>query len=258
MSKGRYTPPGTGHKGTEKGTVPLLTLTKETIFIAYAHPGEVPGPFHESLLQVMLEDRNQDFRIVAHMAITSGPRIASARNMMVDTFLNHPARPDWLWMVDSDMVFDHSTMERLLIYANPDTRPILGGLCFGGRRNTIFPTLYRLVDPATNDGEPIQIITDFPDDAIVKVDATGAACLFMHRSALEKIGKAFPAPAQWFSESVYKGLEFGEDWTFCLRAARVGLPIHVHTGIHVGHVKPRIIGVEDFRASREFAFPAKS
>jgi hypothetical protein len=34
----------------------------------------------------------------------------------------------------------------------------------------------------------------------------------------------------------------GEDLTFCMRAAAAGLPIHVHTGIQVGHVKTTVLG----------------
>lgn len=182
--------------------------------------------------------------------MTSGPRIASIRNQLTQKFLDHPARPEWLWMVDSDMVFEYQDLLDMLEVADPAERPIIGGLCFGGRA-TVFPTLYRLVDPKENSGNVIQVITDFPDNALVKVDATGAACLLIHRSVLEKVQSMFPAPHHWFSESVYQGMEFGEDWTFCLRAAQAGFPIHVHTGVRIGHVKPRVIGLEDFLSQRE-------
>jgi GT2 family glycosyltransferase len=34
----------------------------------------------------------------------------------------------------------------------------------------------------------------------------------------------------------------GEDLTFCLRAAAAGYPIHVHTGVQVGHMKSTTLG----------------
>lgn len=209
--------------------------------IAYAHPGQVTGEFHESLIAAIMGDRQQ--RIVGHLAITSGPRIASARNEMCRRFLAHPDSPNWLWMLDADMEFPVDALERLLKYADKYTRPIMGGLCFGGRRGDVFPTIYRLV----NDPEkPVETIKDFPLDATVKVDATGTACLLIHRSVLTKMLAQFPEPAPWFSESVYNGVEFGEDVTFCLRAAQLNIPVHVHTGVTIGHVKPRVIGLTDF------------
>jgi hypothetical protein len=30
--------------------------------------------------------------------------------------------------------------------------------------------------------------------------------------------------------------------TFCLRAAAAGIPVHVHTGVQVGHIKPQMLG----------------
>jgi GT2 family glycosyltransferase len=189
-------------------------------------------------------------RIVAHIGITSGPRIASARNKMVEYFLDHPAKPQWLWMLDSDMEFPADTLDRMLKYADQYRFPILGGLCFGGRRNVVFPTLYRMV---ANGDSPLETINDFPLDTLVKVDATGTACLLIHRRVLEKMKAQFPAPQHWFSESTYKGIEFGEDVTFCLRAAQLDIPIHVHTGITVGHVKPRVIGLADYMLVKELA-----
>ena len=38
-------------------------------------------------------------------------------------------------------------------------------------------------------------------------------------------------------ESVYNGMEFGEDWTFFLRTGRLGIPLFIHTGTNLGHAK---------------------
>lgn len=34
----------------------------------------------------------------------------------------------------------------------------------------------------------------------------------------------------------------GEDLTFCLRCAAAGIPVHVHTGVQVGHMKSVMLG----------------
>lgn len=221
----------------------------DRVLIGYLHPGDVAGPFHESLLHLMVEDAKRgDGYVAGRIAITSGPRVASSRNKLVQEFLTHDDEPDWLWMLDSDMTFPADTLQRLLFHADPESAPILGALCFGGRGVNVFPTLYRLIEPTH--GKAIETIWEYPKNALVKVDATGAACLLVHRSVLQRMYKDFPAPQHWFSESVYKGVEFGEDWTFCLRAQQIGYPIHVHTGIKCGHVKPRIVDEDEYERSR--------
>jgi hypothetical protein len=110
--------------------------------------------------------------------------------------------------------------------------------------------MYQIQDPAQHDGVSIAQITEWPEGAVVKVDAIGAGCLLMHRTALEKMREAYPKPHQWFMESVYAGMEFGEDWTFCMRAANIDIPVHCHTGVDIGHAKT-------FEIRREnYAFPS--
>ena len=36
--------------------------------------------------------------------------------------------------------------------------------------------------------------------------------------------------------------EVGEDLSFCVRLAREGIPLHLHAGVEVGHVKAVQIG----------------
>jgi len=38
------------------------------------------------------------------------------------------------------------------------------------------------------------------------------------------------------------GRRVGEDLSFCLRARSAGVPVNVHTGVQVGHVKSRMLG----------------
>jgi hypothetical protein len=222
--------------------------------VAYCHPGEIEGLFVDSLTQTLLRDANTTKRITRDggvMALCSGPRIGSARNAMARAFLADPKKPDWLWMVDSDMTWQEDTLDRLIDVAVTNHLLILGGLCFGGGRSgACFPTLFRL-RPPDESGAVVETIEDYPPDALVKVDATGAACLLIHRSALVKIASVFgsmdtpqgriPSPAPWFMETFYAGREFGEDWTFCMRAAQVDIPVYVHTGIKIGHVKPTLL-----------------
>lgn len=235
-----------------------------TVAVAFIHPGEMSGPFVQSLLDLIDDDMRRSVRRIGRtINLTSGPRIASSRNKVVQTFLKDTAC-DWLLMVDTDMVFTPSDLDRLLDVAQPSRAPVVGGLCFAGGRSKIIPTLYRLVAPDEDHDNVVQVIEDYPDDTLVKVDATGAAFLLVHRSVLKRMGDRFAikfedgeyiGPSPWFIEgSQYRGMEFGEDWAFCMRLKEMGIDVLVHTGVKIGHVKPRIITEEtyqDYRAKKE-------
>jgi len=172
------------------------------------------------------------------IAFVSGPNISRGRNMVVAGFLEDHDAP-WLFMCDTDMSLPRDTIDRLVAAADPQDRPVVGGLCFtenpGG--DGPLPTLYELVED--DGGQPaFARHQSWPDDGLVRVTATGAACLLVHRDALEHVGKVSGCPAApWFRESVLGGALVGEDLTFCLRLGAAGIPVHVCTGVRAGHMK---------------------
>lgn len=217
----------------------------DSLILGWVHPGHVSARFMDSVIDTLVADarRGSFSRIIERGGTTacgSGPRIANARNMVVQRFLLTEA--NWLLMIDTDMVFRPHDVQRLIEAADPEERPIVGGLCFGGgRSDRIYPTMYRLVKPE-DDGSPVQVIETYPSNGLCGVDATGAAFLLMHRAVLEKMGAEYAGPAPWFVEgTVYHGLSFGEDWAFCMRAKQMGYPVFVHTGVKIGHEKPLVL-----------------
>ena len=232
---------------------------KESLALAWIHPGEVSGLFMQSVTNYLLDDsiRGKDARMTGGrggtIGIMSGPRIAAARNQVVNSFLTE-TKAEWLLMVDSDMVFSTQDVDTLFEVADPEDVPIVGGLCFGASLNgQMFPTLYIFRNPEdTEDGHPVQKVYDYPDYGLCEVDGTGAAFLLMHRDCLKKIGEAFKGNAPWFCEgTVYKGMEFGEDMAFCARAKALEYKIHVHTGAKIGHVKPQIMDEAAYKRSKD-------
>lgn len=199
--------------------------------------------------------------------ITSGPRIAEARSQLVDTFFADERIKDasWLLMIDSDMTFEPNLVEQLMSVADPERTPILGALCFsGGRDNAPYPTLYREVTHEV-DGKPfvgVEPIYEYPKDTLVKVGATGAACLLVHRQVFIAMSHPHPKgfgtkadgsknPYPWFIEGLTTpdGEPIGEDVAFCRRARHLGIPTHVHTGIRLGHVKQYVLDEAYFEAA---------
>jgi hypothetical protein len=124
-----------------------------------------------------------------------------------------------LWWVDADMGFEPDTLTRLLDAADPDARPVVGALCFGLRKAAedpglnaytfeCFPTLYRW----HHDGEHVgfAVMSDYPEDTLVEVGATGAACFVVHRTLLERIREKYGDT--WFDKTTHPGgRRFSED-----------------------------------------------
>ena len=209
----------------------------EHVVVGYVHGGTVRAEFAASLLAIM---RRGAAVVDDVIAVGSGPNISRGRNMVVSGFLEDHDAP-WLFMADTDMSLPWDTIDRLVAAADPSERPVVGGLCF--TENPVgapLPTLYELVEA---DGRLVFArYESWPDDGLVRVTATGAACLLIHRDALETVGKSSGCPAApWFRESVVGESLVGEDLTFCLRLGAAGIPVHVATGVKAGHMKTTML-----------------
>jgi GT2 family glycosyltransferase len=209
--------------------------------VGYCHPGAVRAEFCASLLGVAMEG---DTLLDAVITLEWGPNISTARNKIAADFLAHPT--PWLLMCDTDMVFASDAIDRLIAAAHPVERPIIGALCYspiaGGQGP--YPTMYELVQKEPGRIGFVRPAT-VPDDQLVQVSATGTGFVLIHRTALEKIrDDAADVSAPWFRETAVGEpmALMGEDLTFCLRAGAAGIPVYVHTGVQVGHMKPVMLG----------------
>jgi GT2 family glycosyltransferase len=210
--------------------------------IGYVHPGTVRAEFCASLLATAMEGATP---LDAVLTLHSGPNISTARNKLVDDFLTRQRAP-WLLMCDTDMVFSSSALTRLAEAASREHAPITGALCYSQNDGASdpYPVMYELVQ---DEGKPMAFTRPalWPENTLVRVSATGAAFLLMHREALESVRDRKDPAAPWFRETGIPGAPLalvGEDMTFCLRAGAAGIPVHVHTGVQVGHVKPVMLG----------------
>ena len=210
--------------------------------VGYVHGGVVRAEFAASLLALAMQGAAPLDGVIAW---ESGPNISTARNMIVSRFLAETAAP-WLLMVDTDMAFTFDALDRLIAAADPGDRPVVGGLCYqrdpdGGDP---LPVLYELAEGDTG-RLAFTRYASWPPDTCMRVSATGTACLLMHRDALAKVeAGSGDIAAPWFRESAMGTplMLLGEDLTFFLRCAAAGVPVHVHTGVQFGHVKPGMLG----------------
>jgi GT2 family glycosyltransferase len=229
-----------------------------TVLVAYLHPAtDIQHSFHVSLTGLVNYDVVNNQRLFASsgpfMVRTGTGGLVDSRNKAVAHFLDSSPE-EWLWFVDTDMGFEPDVVDRLVAAADPVERPVVGALCFGmkqgdpdgfgGYVTTPFPTLYGWWK--NPDGAEGFINADgYPQDTAVKVAATGAACLLIHRSVLEKVRAEHGDT--WFEQVKYgDGRMVSEDLSFCYKLGMLDIPVHVHTGIKTTHAKTIWVGEDEF------------
>lgn len=227
---------------------PIRVRDPKSVVIAYIHPGQVSSYFCESMLATVLWDVSgrRPPRITNIYQEWSSANVSASRNIVTQRFLDRNDA-DWLLWVDADMQWSPLDVDVLLDTADPKTMPVIGGLCFGMAHGSPVPTIYHF---AEIDGNLTTIrMQHYERNAIFQVAATGAAFLLIHRSALKAMSEHGFNPAFPFFQETQNGTDpVGEDITFCLRMAALGIPVHVHTGVKIGHHKSQVITEDTFLA----------
>jgi hypothetical protein len=237
----------------------------EKVVVGYCRPSHVHGEFMERMLDLQLYDVALNQRIVSgggRISFMAGCNLSGPRNEIVRKFLTF-GQAEWLWMVDTDMTFDPDVVERLLEHADPETAPIVGGLCFGFNENgMIKPTLFGLDgDPSKPDQLDVTRFDVYPENTMFQVVATGAACMLIHKSVFERMldfdhpsgRRGFNTAFPWFQELEHNGKPVGEDIAFCWRAGLMRIPVYVNTAVEIGHIKERLLTAEGYRAQERAA-----
>jgi hypothetical protein len=256
----------------------------EKVCIGVPHLNEAGWNFVESVIRVAAYDKAHGNHLLHNSGLMNNGALAAvwgrsmelahARNTATAAFLSSDS--DWLLWWDSDIGVEEDALEKLMSVADPDTAPIVGGLCFvegdythdfrGGLRSSLAPTLYdwSWVEPKSGMPGSYKLASrpDWPQDEVTRVGATGTGFLLTHRSVYEKIsawsvGQGAPAHI-WFERIPGPdGEKCGEDISFCLRAHQVDVPVLVHTGVTTTHQKTVWYGVPEYR-SKPFPPPKAS
>lgn len=210
----------------------------DAVVVGYVHSTELPFSFYDSMRRLTAYDMRGTRRMVngGELGVRYGTGgIADARNKAVAAFLASPH--PWLLWIDTDMGFGAETVDMLVDSSDPDTRPIMGALCFiskemaadgmGGRITFPVPTVF---DWRENVDGTWGFLPrrNYERDAVIECDATGSACILIHRSVFETL------EAEWYTPIG----DTSEDLSFCKRATAAGFPIHINTAVRTSHFKP--------------------
>jgi len=236
-----------------------------TAIVAHLSPGEWSACFGASLIDLLFYDVAHNKRVVSHQfghmhKEAGADNIYAARNKCCQVMLDE-TQAEWLWFVDSDMGFAPDTVDALVRSADPASRPVVGGLAFAlksdgvgpmfARRYRAQPTIYLMAE--VDDEVGFTPMFDYPPDSVFPVDGTGAACLLIHRTALQSVRDK--CGDTWFDHVPKpKGAgKFGEDLSFCIRLKSCDIPMHVDTGVKTTHDKGGVFLDEDtYRLQQAF------
>lgn len=234
-----------------------------TAALGYLDDGTWRAEFGICRTNLLIRDLTGEQKITCHKEVRCKAHaggLGDGRNRMVRGFLED-TDAEWLFMVDTDMTFDDDIVDQLLKSADPQTRPIMGGLCFSyapriddlpGRVDVI-PTIYeyaRLV----REGEEYNVgfveNKDYERNAINRVAATGAACLLLHRETMEfmkaKMGENWFSPLTHPTGDNGRSRIYSEDFSFFVRCLQLNIPAHVDTSVKLGHIKGHVILNEEY------------
>lgn len=230
------------------------------VSLAYVHTSRVSFSWHHSVIELMGYDFANAARIVrgGFVAIRCGTDgLVDARNMAIKQFLDDRAA-EWLFWTDTDMGFAADTVERLVSVADVDERPVVGALAFsyrqlesdnwGGWRSTATPTVFDW--ETVDEKQGFTVRWNYARNTVTRVAGTGAACILIHRSVLERIADKY-GPV-WYDRipNPTMGNLTSEDLSFCMRAGTLDIPIHVHTGVLTTHHKDVWVAEDDYLRQR--------
>lgn len=190
---------------------------------------QVPAPFCQSLAQLQ---KTGD----CVLAMQSGSLIYTSRNALATQAIQMNA--DYVFWLDSDMVFKPDTLVRMMDTLRKNDIDILTGLYFR-RVPPYTPVLYNVLDIEG-------VKADFSEfdqipDKLFEVGACGFGCVLMKTDVFfdvqGKFGNMF-APIG----------NNGEDVAFCWRARECGYKVICDPSVICGHVGYSVVDDQFFKA----------
>lgn len=211
-------------------------VTDRDVCLGWIHGGSIRAEFMESVLTLL----DTTDLVGRYVTFSAGTHLAAARNAIAGMFLDGGPET-WLWMVDTDIAFSPDVLIRLLASAD-EIRPVMSGLYWTTTQGGL-PLVPMLYDRAPDADREFTPCSGWHPGDVIRIGGCGAGCLLAHRGVLAAIRRDAGGAPCWFDEIRNGRCLYGEDLSFCLRAAAAGFPLHADTGAQAGHVKPVILGV---------------
>lgn len=223
----------------------LVSSEVEQIDVGWIDPGYTTGHFTHSISSSIADMVYFGCFGNVHRMATSLP--ALGRNMIVEQgFL--PQGADWLWMVDSDMVFDKGHVMKLWHTAQDMGVKIVSGLSFiFKKRSQPVPSYFIKSDGKFYPKDQLQMMNHIPEEPTI-VEATGLASSLIHRDVFEAMQAPRHEDYRWFDQIPLENNPTlsGEDVQFFIRAKELGFDTVLDPNAETWHVKDVGVGKQDF------------
>lgn len=228
-----------GHPARRAEQVKAVNSTSNNqIMLTWCDNGTVDGKFMEGVVYSLL---------TAGLPITSaqrvqGNQIGRQRQTAFDVW-HTKTDFDWILWVDSDIVLTNEALQLVWDSAHPVDRPVISGTYFISKQmeNSIMQPYAAAFMAHTEDKYTMSYIHPLPFNQLIQADYAGFGFLLMHRSVADKM-RQHHGDISFFIESMdeatsAKDTFIGEDIQFFMKMKEAGIPLHVHTGATVKHMK---------------------
>jgi len=216
---------------TEKISVALCVSVNHTL----------PGPFLKQFMNFFManKDKYDLYPFVEVHYVTE-----YARNQMINKIMKFDNPPDYLFFIDSDMVFARDTLDKL-IEADKD---VITGLYFQ-KHKPHYPLILKIREFENQDSLKKRKYvwhTEYKFGEIEEIDACGAGALLVKSSVFKKVN------SPWFDFKIDDiGCPVGEDIFFCRKLQANGYKIYSHNNTFIDHIGNASIGMKDFGMYKE-------
>jgi glycosyltransferase involved in cell wall biosynthesis len=210
--------------------------SKETLTMGWCDGGMVDGRFTEGLLGSSLSASSIGINIVSRIRV-NGNQIGRQRQVLFDNWADN-LKTDWLLWIDSDIVLTPKVLKLLWDTADKNLKPIVAGLYFVSKENeNPLPEPIASIFMETGNNYEIEMIQTIPTNKVLKVDLSGFGVVLMHKSIIPKLRLVSPEYSL-FAEQEGLGKKYvSEDIVFFRNVKKADIPLYVHTGATVQHMK---------------------
>ena len=210
-------------------TVPLQAGHKvPVIFIATpAYSGIMP----ETLTSIDKMVANCRGYIVFYRGYAQSSLVYTARNQLLQSFLQSDA--DYILWIDADMVLPVDT--NIVFKFLGDNKDVVSALAIGKR-----PPYRPCFAVKEDKGQLMEMVGEgFSYRGLIEVAGVGMAVTMIRRDVIEALVKEHPKGP--FNPLAAPGGDiYGEDYSFSIRARRLGFKLYVDADIHVGHIGKKV------------------
>lgn len=186
------------------------------LLIAVPNTGLMHADFVKSLMK--LQEHLQKEGIRHDVEILAGTLVYMARDNLACKVIN--GNYTHILFIDSDMVFDGSTLEALTFSG----KDFICGV-FQSRRPPYGSCIYKSL-------QPLKRVQEFGLEPF-RVAGCGMAFTMISAAILTRVQIKH---GTCFSPDIFDGVKFGEDLAFCKRAADLGFEIWCEPTARVGHI----------------------